>query len=141
MGGALGGFELGCSRNKGLRQGNNGAPRCGVCTAGGHAGRQRRDGAPEGRVHGARPTLTLSFVHTDPVAPCAPRHARVQGDFQLALWVNTSKNPRMKTVEMPQLNMVRTRELSNNCEGAALHLQPDGRGHHKASCFDCLDAA
>ncbi|GAX81362.1 hypothetical protein CEUSTIGMA_g8793.t1 [Chlamydomonas eustigma] len=29
-----------------------------------------------------------------------------QGSFQLAVWVNTSKNPRMKTVEMPQLNMV-----------------------------------
>lgn len=29
-----------------------------------------------------------------------------QGDFQWAVWVNTSKNPRMKTVEMSQLNLV-----------------------------------
>lgn len=29
-----------------------------------------------------------------------------QGSFQFALWVNTSKNPRMKTVEMPQMNLV-----------------------------------
>mmetsp|Transcript_31025 Transcript_31025/g.68839 ORF Transcript_31025/g.68839 Transcript_31025/m.68839 type:complete len:672 (-) Transcript_31025:511-2526(-) len=29
-----------------------------------------------------------------------------QDDFQWAVWVNTSKNPRMKTVDMPQLQMV-----------------------------------
>lgn len=35
---------------------------------------------------------------------CVP--SSVQGSFQWALWVNTSKNPRLKAVEMSALHMV-----------------------------------
>ncbi len=46
-----------------------------------------------------------THTHTHTLTPSCP-FVCTQGPFQWALWVNTSKNPRLKAVEMAALRMV-----------------------------------